>query len=100
MGTPWKTPRSNRLGCERWFGGIFCTRTAMLCMRLRNSCGSESSESLTTLTKYSRFILHPLKQRKSRSLRVAVVAFFVIVVFFGIVILVLFFFFVRFMSKQ
>src|SRR6266852_7765066 len=29
-------------------------------MRLRNSCGSESSASSTTSTKCSRFILHPL----------------------------------------
>jgi len=30
-------------------------------IRLRNSCGSESNASSTTLTNCSRFILHPLK---------------------------------------
>src|SRR5678815_6133005 len=30
-------------------------------MRLRNSCGSESSVSSTTLTKSSRLILHPVE---------------------------------------
>src|SRR5437870_7149034 len=66
VGTPWKRPRSSRLcrpDCgdgDGWFGGISSTRTATLRMRLRNSCGSESSTSSTTLTKCSRFILHPL----------------------------------------
>src|SRR5713226_8821015 len=61
VGTPWKRPRSSRLCCpdcgDGWFGGISSTRTATLRMRLRNSCGSESSASSTTLTKCSRFIL-------------------------------------------
>src|SRR5438128_6295204 len=64
VGTPWKRPRSSRLCCpargDGWFGGISSTRTATLRMRLRNSCGSESSASSTTLTKCSRFILQPL----------------------------------------
>src|SRR5207253_3318899 len=64
VGTPWKRPRSSRSCCpdcdDGWFGGISSTRTATLRMRLRNSCGSESSTSSTTLTKCSRFILHPL----------------------------------------
>src|SRR5437867_11578130 len=46
---------------DGWFGGISSTRTATLRMRLPNSWGSESSASSTTLTKCSRFILHPLK---------------------------------------
>src|SRR5229473_5735257 len=66
VGTPWKTPRSSRLRCpdcgDGWFGGTSSTRTATLRMRLRNSCGSESSASSTTLTKCSRFILHPLNK--------------------------------------
>src|SRR5229473_2644065 len=65
VGTPWKRPRSSRLCCpdcgDGWFGGISSIRMATLRMRLRNSCGSESSASSTTLTKCSRFILHPLK---------------------------------------
>jgi hypothetical protein len=69
VGTPWKRPRSSRLCCpdcgDRWFGGISSTRTATLRMRVRNSCGSESSASSTALTKCSRFILYPLKQIKS-----------------------------------
>src|SRR5436853_2244434 len=64
VGTPWKRPRSSRPCCpdcdDGWFGGISSTRTATLRMRLRNSCGSESSASSTTLAKRSRFILHPL----------------------------------------
>src|SRR5690242_20625420 len=64
VGTPWKTPRSSRLCCpdcgDGWFGGISSNRTATLRMRLRNSCGSESSAFSTTLTKCSRFILYPL----------------------------------------
>jgi hypothetical protein len=44
-----------RLG-NGWFGGISFTKTATLRMRLRNSCGSESREPSTTLTKCS---LHP-----------------------------------------
>src|SRR2546425_6946132 len=64
VGTPWKRPRSSRLCCpdcgDGWFGGISSTRTATLRMRLRNSCGSESSACSTTSTKCSRFILHPL----------------------------------------
>src|SRR6266704_2325893 len=64
VGTPWKRPRSSRLCCpdcaDSWFGGKSSTRTATLRMRLRNSCGSESSASSTTLAKCSRFILHPL----------------------------------------
>src|SRR3989449_9334430 len=66
VGTPWKRPRSSRPCCpdcdDGWFGGISSTRTATLRMRLRNSCGSESSASSTTLTKCSRFILHPLNK--------------------------------------
>src|SRR5438128_9324515 len=64
VGTPWKRPRSSRLCCpargDGWFGGISSTRTATLRMRLRNSCGSESSASSTALTKCSRFILSPV----------------------------------------
>ena len=45
---------------EGWCGGISSTSTATL--RLRNSWGSESSVSSTTLTKCSRFIVHPLKE--------------------------------------
>src|SRR5208337_1980358 len=72
VGTPWKRPRSSRLCCpERsaedcWCGGMSSTRMATLRMRLRNSWGSESSASSTTLTKCSRFILHPLKQVRGR----------------------------------
>src|SRR5208337_4598930 len=62
VGTPWKRPRSSRLRFPDrrvgWFGGRSSTRTATLRMRLRNSFGSESSASSTTLTKCSRFILH------------------------------------------
>src|SRR2546426_8153770 len=42
-----------------WFGGKSSTRIATFFIRLRNSSGSESSESSTTLMKCSRFILHP-----------------------------------------
>src|SRR5450759_309942 len=75
VGTPWKTPRSSRLCCpdfgDGWFGGTSSTRTATLRMRLRNSCGSESSTSSTTSAKCSRFILHP----RARSLRVVVAVY-------------------------
>src|SRR5437667_4767958 len=79
VGTPWKRPRSSRSCCrdcdDGWFGGKSSTRTATLRMRLRNSCGSESSASSTTLAKRSRVIVHPLC-----SLRVAVVGAFIIIV--------------------
>src|SRR5260370_30276896 len=68
VGTPWKRPRSSRLCCpdrdDGCFGGISSTRTATLRMPLRHSCGSEASASSTTLTKCSRFILHPPKSIK------------------------------------
>src|SRR5438270_1962497 len=65
VGTPWKRPRSSRLcwpecGDGR-FGGKSSTKTATLWMRLRNSSGRESSAFSTSLTKYSRFILHRTK---------------------------------------
>jgi hypothetical protein len=49
-----------------------------------------------------RFILHPLKQIKARSLRVAVVVFFVIIViFFAVAFVFLFvFFLVGLLSKE
>src|ERR1022692_2287688 len=85
MGTPWNIPRTSRFCCpdcgDGGFGGTSSTRTATLRMRLRNSCGSESSVSPTTLTKYSRFILHPLKQIRACSLRVAVVF---LIIFFAV----------------
>src|SRR6266566_6091412 len=72
VGTPWKRPRSSRPCCpdcdDGWFGGISSTRTATLRMRLRNSCGSESSASSTTLTKCSRFILTPTEINKGLTL--------------------------------
>ena len=76
--------------------------SAALRMQLRNPCGSESSASSTTLPKCSRFILHPLKQIKARSLRVAVVVFFVIIViFFAVAFVFLFvFFLVGLLSKE
>src|SRR5436309_1982752 len=56
-------PRSNRRCCPGWrgdwFGGKSSTRIATFFIRLRNSSGSESSESSTTLMKCSRFIPHP-----------------------------------------
>src|SRR5437870_13593537 len=59
-------PSSNRRCCPGWggdwFGGKASTRIATFFIRLRNSCGSESNASSTTLTKCSRFIRHPLKQ--------------------------------------
>src|SRR5207249_12316843 len=42
-----------------WFGGESSTKIATFFIRLRNSSGSESSESSTTLMKSLRFILHP-----------------------------------------
>src|SRR5205814_9317355 len=48
-------------------------------MRLRNSCGSESSTSSATLTNCSPFILHPL-----RSLRVTVAFVFIVIFFFAV----------------
>src|ERR1700736_6144538 len=70
VGTPWKRPRSSRLCCpdcgDGWLAGKSSTRTVTLRMRLRNSCGSESSASSTTLTKCSRFILHPLTRIRAR----------------------------------
>ena len=71
-------------------------------MRLRNSHGSESSVSSTTLTKCSRFIFHPLKEIRACSLRVAVLVFFVIVlIIFTIVFVFLFVFFVvRFLAQE
>jgi len=62
-GTPWKMPRSNRLRCPGQGGGCFggksSTRIATFLIRLRNSSGSESNVCSATLTKSSRFILHP-----------------------------------------
>src|SRR5947209_2262697 len=106
VGTPWKTPRSSRLCCpdcgDGWFGGISSTKTATLRMRLRNSCGSESRDSSTTLTKCSRFILHPLEQKRARSLRVAVIVFVltVIIVIFRAVAFVFLFFLVWLLSNE
>src|SRR2546425_8944608 len=101
VGTPWNRPRSSCFCCpdcgDGGFGGISSTRTATLRMRLRNSCGSESSASSTTLTKCSRFILYPLKQISARSLRVTVVVFVVIIVIFFAVASVFFFFVVFFL---
>src|ERR1019366_1102236 len=76
--------------------------SAALRMQLQNPCGSESSASSTTLPKCSRFILHPLKQIKARSLRVAVVVVFVIIViFFAVAFVFLFvFFLVGLLSKE
>src|ERR1039458_2573428 len=76
--------------------------SAALRMQLQNPCGSESSASSTTLPKCSCFILHPLKQIKARSLRVAVVVFFVIIViFFAVAFVFLFvFFLVGLLSKE
>src|ERR1700746_1471560 len=83
-------PRSNRRCCPGWggdwFGGNSSTRIATCLIRLRNSCGSESNASSTTLTKCSRFILHPLKYARAGSLRVAfVVIIVIIVIFFAVV---------------
>src|ERR1700680_3345174 len=91
-------PRSNRRCCPGsggdWFGGESSTRIATFFIRLRNSCGSESSVSSTTLTKCSRFILHPLNEIRARSLRVAVVVFVVIIlIIFAIALVLLFVFF-------
>jgi hypothetical protein len=68
-------------------------------MRLRNSCGSESNASSTTLTKCSRFILHPLTQIRGRSLRVAVVVLvlIILVIFFAVSFV---FFLVGLLSKE
>src|SRR6202035_5719031 len=63
-------PRSNRRCCPGWdgdwFGGKSSTRIATFFIRLRNSCGSKSNASSTTLTKCSRFILHPTEISKGR----------------------------------
>src|SRR6266851_3588152 len=64
-------------------------------MRLRNSCGSESSASSTTSTKCSRFILHP----RAHSLRVAV-AFVILIFFPAVVFIFLFVLLVWFLSKE
>jgi len=70
-------------------------------IRLRNSFGSESNASSTTLTKCSRFILHPVKQIGARSLRVAVIVIVVIIInFFAVAFVFLFVFFVRLLSKD
>src|SRR5437867_1519778 len=52
-------PRSNRC-CSPgdWFGEESSTRIATFFIRQRNSSGSESSESSTTLMKSLRIILH------------------------------------------
>jgi hypothetical protein len=89
-------PRSNRLCCPgwggKWFGGKSSTRIAPFFIRLRNSSGSESNASSAALTKCSRFILHPLKRIRARSLRVAVVCFVIIVIFFFFAVAVAFVF--------
>src|SRR5713226_6566647 len=95
VGTPWKRPRRSRLCCpacgDGWFGGKSSTGTATLRMRLRNSCGSESSASSTISTKCSRFILHPLTQTEACSLRVAVIILvLIIVIFFAVAFVFLF----------
>src|SRR5207247_10232920 len=93
VGTPWKRPRSSRPcrpDCgDGWFGGMSSTKTATLQMRVRNSCGSESSSSSTTFTNCSRFIVHLLK----RSLRVAVVSIVGIFIFLAVAFVFLFVFF-------
>src|SRR5690242_11160999 len=97
-------PRSNRRNCPDcdgdWSEGKSSTRIATFFIRLRNSCGSESNASSTTLTKCSRFILHPLKQARAGSLRVAVVFFLVIIViFFAVAFAFLFVFLVWLLSN-
>jgi hypothetical protein len=76
---------------------------------LRVSCSPKNDAiyfwRTTTLPKCSRFILHPLKQIKARSLRVAVVVVFVIIViiviFFAVAFVFLFvFFLVGLLSKE
>src|SRR5208337_4276292 len=103
VGTPWKRPRSSRLGCpdcgDGWCGGTSSTRTATLRMRLRNSCGSESSASSTALAKCSRFMVHPLKRMRARSLRVAVTVVIIIVIFFAVA-FIFFFVLVWLLSKK
>ena len=93
VGTPWKMPRSNCLNCPGcgvgWFGGMSSTKTATLRMRVRNSCGSESSSSSTTFTNCCRFIIHLL----TRSLRVAVVSIVGIFIFLAVAFVFLFVFF-------
>ena len=77
--------------------------SAALRMQLRNPCGSESSADSTTLPKCSRFILHPLKQIKARSLRVAVVGRVAIIIIFFVVVVVFFvflFFLVWLLSQE
>src|SRR5882762_5781141 len=90
-------PRSSRLRCPslggRWFAGKSSTRIATFWIRIRNSSGSESKVSSATLTKSSRFILHPLTQIRARSLRVAVVGVFILVIFFAVAFVFLFLFF-------
>ena len=84
---------------DGWFGCISSTRTATLRMRLGKSCGSESSTSSITLTKCSRFISHPLKERASL-LRVAVVGFVVIIfIFFAVALVLVFFFLILFLVR-
>jgi hypothetical protein len=103
VGTPWNRPRSSRL----------CSPTAVMAgsaaypppeqqryERLRNSCGSESSASSTTLTKCSRFILYPLKRISARSFRVTVVVFVVIIVIIFFAVAFVFFFFLWLLSKE
>src|ERR1700747_329182 len=79
-------PRSNRRCCPGWggdwFGGNSSTRIATFFFPVRNSCGSGSNAASSTLTKCSRFILHPLKYARAGSLRVAFVVIIVIIVIF------------------
>jgi hypothetical protein len=71
-----------------WFGGKSSTRTTTLRLRLRNSCGSESSPLDEVLA------LHPspTEVNRGRSLRVAIVRFLVLIVIFSAVALVFLFF--------
>ena len=69
------------------------TRMTTFWIRLRNSSGRESKVSSAILTNSSRVILHPLIQKRARSLRVAVVCVFILVIFFAVAFVFLFVFF-------
>src|SRR6266550_1720507 len=98
-------PRSNRRCCPGWggdcFGGKSSTRIATFFIRLRNSSGSESSESSTTLTKCSRFILHPLTNEGHAHTEISAIFVVIIIPFFGVTFVFLFlvFFLVWFFAK-
>src|SRR5579862_781351 len=70
-------------------------------LQMRNSSGCESKVSSATLTKSSRFILHPVKQIRARSVRVAIIyvsiLVFAAVLFFFVL---LFFFFGLFPQEK